>query len=146
MPALDWVRRRMSPSGAADEYFVASSSWTEDSKTVHGQRVVGVLPEGTNLASGAAPAGTTYGSVATSTTPVLVLAGNASRIGFRLKVHNGTSYVGFDASVTDDGTPANEGEELFPKDVIQQYGSGCYQGPLYAVRASGTGEIRIWEW
>jgi hypothetical protein len=84
-----------------------------------------------------------YNTVTVTTSPTLILAANPERKG-AIVYNNGSVvvYIGFDASVT-----TSNGLTVQPGGVLNDSGfEDAYRSNIYGVAASGTCDVRYWEW
>lgn len=83
-----------------------------------------------------------FNTVSVANTATLIFSSSLARAGYIL--HNASSvdvYLGGDSTVTtSNGIPLAPGEKVFAD------GDGKYSGALYGIVASGTADMRFFEW
>ena len=88
-------------------------------------------------------ANTSYNTVTVTATATQIIAGDSQRKG--LIIHNNSSatvYVGPDASIT----TANAIPILANNTLIMSGFQEAYRGPLYGIVATGTADVRYFDW
>jgi hypothetical protein len=84
-----------------------------------------------------------YNTVTVTTSATLIVSPNTDRLNLILTNFGSTvCYIGQDASVT-----SSNGVHLNQNDVLTEDNTGTkgYCGPIYAITATGSTDIRYWE-
>ena len=137
MATTDSIPKGTNASGS----HVATYSWSEDSVTKHGQRIILVDSAGRELTS-SDTGGNPGTPVTVTSTAGIIVAANTSRRGLIIYNSGATAmFFGFGSGVT-----SSNGISLYPESQFTFLGFGLYRGVLYGITASSTTTLRFQEW